>query len=418
MSYQDYLEPICQKAKAAAKKVAILNSTVKNNVLLTMAELLIKHEKEILQENLKDLENAREQKLDSAKIERLTLNRKRIEEMAAGLKEVVLLPDPVGEVLHMEKRPNGMMVGQMRAPIGVIAIIYESRPNVTVDSASLCLKSGNGVVLKGGSEALYSNQKLVSLFTEALKMFNVPEEAVTFINQTNRGVTTELLKMDNYIDLVIPRGGEGLIKAVSEVSRIPVIKHDKGLCHIYVDSDADLEMAKKIVLNAKIQRPGTCNALEALLIHQKAAPLLLPDLLDKLNQRGVEIRGCSETQKYGEVVKPATETDYQTEFLDLILSIKVVASLDEAMAHIEKYGSQHTESIITENYQQALRFLNEIDASAVMINASTRLNDGYQFGLGAEIGISTSRIHARGPMGLKELTSLKFIVFGTGQTRE
>jgi glutamate-5-semialdehyde dehydrogenase len=418
MMYRDYLQPLCQKAKEAAKKVAILNSTVKNNVLLTMAELLVKHEKEILQENLKDLENARERKLDSAKIERLTLNRNRIEEMAAGLKEVAALPDPVGEVLHMEKRPNGMMVGQMRAPIGVIAIIYESRPNVTVDSASLCLKSGNGVILKGGSEALYSNQKLVSLFSEALKMFNVPEGAVTFINQTDRGVTTELLKMDEYIDLVIPRGGEGLIKAVSEVSRIPVIKHDKGLCHIYVDSEADLEMAKKIVLNAKIQRPGTCNAMETLLIHQKTAPLLLPDLLDKLNQRGVEIRGCAETQKYGEVVKPATEADYQTEFLDLVLSIKVVASLDEAMAHIEKYGSRHTESIITENYQQGLRFLNEVDASAVMINASTRLNDGYQFGLGAEIGISTSRIHARGPMGLKELTSLKFIVFGSGQIRE
>jgi glutamate-5-semialdehyde dehydrogenase len=418
MMYRDYLQPLCQKAKEAAKKVAILNSTVKNNVLLTMAELLVKHEKEILQENLKDLENARERKLDSAKIERLTLNRNRIEEMAAGLKEVAALPDPVGEVLHMEKRPNGMMVGQMRAPIGVIAIIYESRPNVTVDSASLCLKSGNGVILKGGSEALYSNQKLVSLFSEALKMFNVPEGAVTFINQTDRGVTTELLKMDEYIDLVIPRGGEGLIKAVSEVSRIPVIKHDKGLCHIYVDSEADLEMAKKIVLNAKIQRPGTCNAMETLLIHQKTAPLLLPDLLDKLNQRGVEIRGCAETQKYGEVVKPATEADYQTEFLDLVLSIKVVASLEEAMAHIEKYGSRHTESIITENYQQGLRFLNEVDASAVMINASTRLNDGYQFGLGAEIGISTSRIHARGPMGLKELTSLKFIVFGSGQIRE
>jgi glutamate-5-semialdehyde dehydrogenase len=418
MLYQDYLQPLCQKAKEAARKVANLNSPVKNNVLLTMAELLVKHEKEILQENLKDLENAREQKLDSAKIDRLTLNRKRIEEMAAGLKEVAALPDPVGEVLHMEKRPNGMMVGQMRTPIGVIAIIYESRPNVTVDSASLCLKSGNGVVLKGGSEALYSNQKLVSLFAEALKMFNVPEGAVTFINQTDRRVTTELLKMDEYIDLVIPRGGPGLIKAVSEVSRIPVIKHDKGLCHIYVDSETDLEMAKKIVLNAKIQRPGTCNAMETLLIHQKTAPLLLPDLLDKLCQRGVEIRGCAETQMYGEVVKPATEADYQTEFLDLVLSIKVVASLEEAMAHIEKYGSQHTESIITENYQQGLRFLNEVDASAVMINASTRLNDGYQFGLGAEIGISTSRIHARGPMGLKELTSLKFIVFGTGQIRE
>ncbi|MBI3595137.1 MAG: glutamate-5-semialdehyde dehydrogenase [Nitrospirae bacterium] len=418
MNYQEYLQPLCKSAKSASRKLAILDAPIKNNILLTVAGLLVKFEKDILQENLKDLENAREQKLEAAKIERLTLNRKRIEEMADGLKEVAALPDPVGEVLHLKKRPNGMRVGQMTVPIGVIAIIYESRPNVTIDSASLCLKSGNSVILKGGSEAIHSNQKLAELFVEALKMFNVPEGAVTFINKTDRGVTAELLKMDEEIDLVIPRGGEGLIQAVTEGSRIPVIKHDKGLCHIYVDSDANLEMALKIALNAKVQRPGTCNAMETLLIHAKAAPLLLPDLLDKLNQRGVEIRGCPETQNYGEFVKPATESDYRTEYLDLILSIKVVASLEEAMAHIEQYGSRHTESIITENYSQGVKFLNEIDASAVMINASTRLNDGYQFGLGAEIGISTSRIHARGPMGLRELTSKKFVVFGNGQIRE
>jgi len=418
MNIQEYLVPLCQKAKETSRKVALLSTTVKNNVLLTLAELLLKQEKEILQENLKDLESARDRKLDPAKIERLTLNRKRLEEMAAGLKEIAALPDPVGEIESMEKRPNGMMVGKMRVPIGVIAIIYESRPNVTVDSAGLCLKSGNGVILKGGSEALHSNQKLASLISDSLNHFGVPEGAVTFINQTDRAVTTELLKMDKAIDLVIPRGGEGLIRAVSEVSRIPVIKHDKGLCHIYVDSGANLEMAKKIVLNAKIQRPGTCNALESLLIHEQVAPQLLPDLLDKFNQRGIEVRGCPETQKYGEFVKPATEADYHTEYLELILSIKVVPSFEKATEHIEKYGSNHTESIITDNYHQGLRFLNEVDASAVMVNASTRLNDGYQFGLGAEIGISTSRIHARGPMGLKELTSQKFIVLGTGQIRE
>jgi glutamate-5-semialdehyde dehydrogenase len=249
-------------------------------------------------------------------------------------------------------------------------------------------------------------------------MFGVPEGAVTFINKTDRAVTSELLKMDAYIDLVIPRGGEGLIKAVTESSRIPVIKHDKGLCHIYVDEEADLEMAKKIALNAKIQRPGTCNAMETLLVHQKTAPLLLPDLLEKLSQRGVEIRGCPETLKYGSFVKPADDSDFHTEYLDLILSVKVVSTMDEAMNHIDQYGSRHTESIITENYTRGLRFLNEVDASAVLINASTRLNDGYQFGLGAEIGISTSRIHARGPMGLKELTSMKYVVLGSGQIRE
>ncbi|MBI3605134.1 MAG: glutamate-5-semialdehyde dehydrogenase [Nitrospirae bacterium] len=418
INYRTYLEPLCKKAKEAARAAANLNTTNKTNVLLTMADLLFKREKEILQENLKDLENARAQKLDPAKIERLTLNRKRIEEMAGGLREVAALPDPVGEILQMERRPNGMQVGRMRVPIGVIAIIYESRPNVTVDSASLCLKSGNAVILKGGSEALHSNQILVNLFSESLKMFGIPEGAVTFINKTDRAVTSELLKMDAYIDLVIPRGGEGLIKAVTESSRIPVIKHDKGLCHIYVDEEADLEMAKKIALNAKIQRPGTCNAMETLLVHQKTAPRLLPDLLEKLSQRGVEIRGCPETLKYGSFVKPAKDADFHTEYLDLILSVKVVSTMDEAMNHIDQYGSRHTESIITENYTRGLRFLNEVDASAVLINASTRLNDGYQFGLGAEIGISTTRIHARGPMGLKELTSMKYVVLGSGQIRE
>jgi glutamate-5-semialdehyde dehydrogenase len=418
MSHKDYLTPLCQKARGASRKLAKLDTTTKNNILLTVAEALGKQEREILQENLKDLELAREKKLETAKIERLTLTRNRIEEMVAGLKEIAALPDPVGEILQTQRRPNGMMVGQMTVPIGVIAIIYESRPNVTVDSASLCLKSGNVVILKGGSEAIHSNRKLAAIFSETLRLFNAPEAAVSFIDQTDREVTNELLKLDEWIDLVIPRGGEGLIRAVTESSRIPVIKHDKGLCHIYVDESAGIEMALKLALNAKVQRPGTCNAMETLLVHEKVAPGFLPDLLDKLNQRGVEIRGCPETQKYAEYVKPASDLDYQTEFLDLILAVKVVSSLDDAMNHIEKYGSRHTESIITENYRRGMRFLNEVDASAVMINASTRLNDGYQFGLGAEIGISTSRIHARGPMGLKELTSKKFVVFGSGQIRE
>jgi len=408
----------CQRAKAGSRLLATANTQIKNNVLLTVANQLSKQEKEILAENQKDLDAAKEKGLESAKIERLTLNARRIEEMATGLREVAALPDPVGEIIQMEKRPNGMQVGRMRVPIGLIAIIYESRPNVTLDSASLCLKSGNGVILKGGSEAIHSNRKLAGIFSEALRTFGLPAEAVSFLDKTERSATAELLKMDPFVDLVIPRGGEGLIRMVSENSRIPVIKHDKGLCHVYVDEEADLAMAQKIILNSKIQRPSTCNSAECLLVHQKSAPALLPDLFEKLSAKSVEIRGCAESQKYGKNVKPATEQDYQTEFLDLILSVKVVSTLDEAMKHIETYGSQHTETIITENYSRGIRFINEVDASAVLINASTRLNDGYEFGLGAEIGISTSRIHARGPMGLKELTTTKFIVFGSGQVRE
>jgi glutamate-5-semialdehyde dehydrogenase len=311
-----------------------------------------------------------------------------------------------------------MQVGKVRVPIGVIAVIYESRPNVTADSAALCLKSGNACILRGGSEAVHSNTAIAAALSEAVEKAGVPAGAITFIDRTDREVVLELLKQDAYVDLIIPRGGESLMKTVTEASRIPVIKHDKGICHIYVDADADPGMAQRICLNAKVQRPSTCNAMETLLVHQTIARTLLPELIRKLLEAGVEIRGCPKTCQFSSEVKAASEDDYGREFLGLILAVKVVKNMEEAMEHIAHYGSRHTESIVTGDYGRALRFLREVDASAVMVNASTRLNDGHQFGLGAEIGISTSRIHARGPMGLEELTCSKFIVFGNGQIRE
>jgi len=328
------------------------------------------------------------------------------------------LPDPVGEILKMWRRPNGMQVGRMRVPIGLIGIIYESRPNVTADSAALCLKSGNGVLLRGGSEALHSNTAIAEILNRAGAEAGIPDAAVSFIENSDRACVMEMLKANHSVDLIIPRGGEGLIRMVSENSSIPVIKHDKGVCHIYVDSSADPAMASDICFNAKVQRPGTCNAMEAMLVHKDLSRTFLPEILKRFAEAKVEVRGCVRTQEIMPGVKAATDQDWDTEYNDLIVNVKVMESMNEAMEHIAAHGSQHSEAIVTRDYARAMRFTREVDASAVFVNASTRLNDGFEFGLGAEIGISTTRIHARGPMGLEELTSTKFIVFGNGQVRK
>ncbi|TAJ23575.1 MAG: glutamate-5-semialdehyde dehydrogenase [Nitrospirae bacterium] len=417
-STKDYVEDLAKKARAAAGPLAALSTAVKDQALLAMADSLEAKAGDILAANEKDLEAIETRGERKAFIDRLRLTPERITEMATGLREVAKLPDPVGETVKMWHRPNGMLVGRVRVPIGVIGIVYESRPNVTADSAALCLKSGNVCVLRGGSEAIHSNTVIAALLSEAAEKAGVPAGAISFVDRPERDVVVELLKQDEFIDLIIPRGGESLMKTVTQESRIPVIKHDKGVCHIYVDADADVAMAQKICLNAKVQRPSTCNAMETLLVHQSIARAFLPDLIARLKGAGVEVRGCPKTCQLSPEAKPAAEEDYGQEFLALILAVKVVKHMEEAMEHIARYGSHHTEAIITNDYGRTLRFLREVDASAVMVNASTRLNDGYQFGLGAEIGISTTRIHARGPMGLEELTCTKFVVYGSGQIRE
>ncbi|MEK6684749.1 MAG: glutamate-5-semialdehyde dehydrogenase [Nitrospirota bacterium] len=418
MDIKTYVTEKATKAKAAARKLAVLSSSVKNAALIKMADELVARAPTLLSANAKDLEEAKRRGLSKTMTDRLTLTPKRIEEMAAGLREVAALPDPVGEVIKMVRRPNGIQVGRVRVPIGVIGIVYESRPNVTADAAGLCLKAGNAVVLRGGSEAIHSNAALVTILSDAGAAAGLPEGCVAFLDNPDRLAVIEMLKLDTLIDLIIPRGGEGLMKMVTENSKIPVIKHDKGLCHTYVDEGADIVMALAICFNAKVQRPGTCNAMETLLVHEKIAPAFLPRMILKFQKAGVEIRGCPKTRAIVPGIREASEEDWTTEYLDLILSVKVVKNMDGAMEHIARYGSQHSEAIITQDYGRSRRFLNEVDACAVFVNASTRLNDGYQFGLGAEIGISTSRIHARGPMGLEELTTTKYIVLGEGQLRE
>jgi glutamate-5-semialdehyde dehydrogenase len=417
-SIPEYVEALVTRARQAANRLATLSTSVKNHALLAMADALEAQTEILLAANNEDLEvfdTAPEQK---AMADRLRLTEARIAEMAGGIREVAKLPDPLGEMPKMWTRPNGMQVGRVRVPIGVIGIIYESRPNVTADSAALCLKSGNACVLRGGSEALRSNTAIARVLSEAAEKCGIPAGAVTFVERSDRELVPVLLTQDRSIDLIIPRGGESLMRLVSEHSTIPVIKHDAGVCHVYVDEEADPIMAEQICLNAKIQRPSTCNALETLLVHQSIARTWLAAVIDKLVAAKVEVRGCQKTCTLSSAAKPASDTDYGKEFLDLVLAIKVVKNIDEAMEHIGRYGSHHTEAIVTSDYRKAMRFLREVDASAVLVNASTRLNDGYQFGLGAEIGISTSRIHARGPMGLEELTCSKFIVLGSGQLRE
>ncbi|MDX2433224.1 MAG: glutamate-5-semialdehyde dehydrogenase [Desulfobacterales bacterium] len=417
MSVHNTIETLAVAARKAARDVASLSTSSKNNVLLRMGEALQEQKKYIQAENEKDLAAGREKGLSAAMLDRLALTDEVIESMIVGLREVVALPDPVGEIDEMSKRPNGIMVGRMRIPLGVIGMIYESRPNVTVDAAALCLKAGNAILLRGGSEAIHSNLALAKVLQDALASEKITPAAIQVVPTTDREAVNVLLSQEEYIDLIIPRGGEGLIRFVAENSRIPVLKHYKGVCHVFVDGVADLDMAVNIVINGKCQRPGVCNALETLLVHQDIAAAFLPLVASKLVAAGVELRGCPRTKEILPDIKDAVEEDWPAEFLDLILAVKVVDDLDGAMDHIAKYGSQHTEVIVTKNYANAQRFIKEVDASAVMVNASTRFNDGGQLGLGAEIGISTTKLHAYGPMGLKELTTKKFIVYGDGQVR-
>jgi len=418
MDIKTYVLAKAIEAREGARSLAKASSRQKNAALLSMAEALRKRSKELMRENAKDVKFAREKGLSKAMIDRLALNEKRIHEMAQGLVEVAALPDPVGEIIRMWQRPNGMTVGKMRVPIGVIGIIYESRPNVTADATSLCLKAGNAVILRGGSEAIHSNKAIVRILRDIAKQHGIHEGAISFLDLVDRTAIMEMLKLEGMIDLIIPRGGEGLIRAVTENSRIPVLKHYKGVCHVFVDRDADLKMAEEICFNAKVQRPGTCNAMETMLVDRKIAKTFLPAMVKRFKDAGVLIKGCPETRKIAPAVDAAKERDFYNEYLDLILNVKVVKDLDEAMDHIATYSSAHSDTIVTNDYAKSMRFLREVDSSAVLINASTRLNDGFQFGLGAEIGISTDKIHARGPMGLEELTCTKFIVLGNGQLRE
>ena len=418
MSLKDDAILLGKKAKEAARRLAQLSSEEKNRALLLMADRLEGQKELLLKENKRDLDLARKAGLSSALLDRIALDANRITVMAKGLREVAALPDPVREIVKMWRRPNGLQVGKMRIPLGVIAMIYEARPNVTADAAALCLKSGNAVVLRGGSEAHFSNRAIGDILQQACADTRVPREAIQVVESKDRVIVHELLQLEDYIDLVIPRGGEELIQMVTANSRVPVVKHFKGVCHVYVDNEASLEMAERICTNAKVQRPAVCNAMETLLVHEEIAPAFLPSMIAKLKAAGVEIRGCEKTRALARGVKAASEVDWSTEYLDLILSVRVVKDMDGAIDHIERYGSQHTETIVTSDYQKAREFLDRVNSSAVMVNASTRFNDGGELGLGAEIGISTSKIHAFGPMGLEELTTTKFVVLGDGQIRE
>jgi glutamate-5-semialdehyde dehydrogenase len=407
---------IAKKAKEASYAIAKAETKTKNKALQYIADMIEKNTKKLIEANKKDLKSVKG--LSKAMVDRLTLNEKRIAEMAQGIREIIALNDPVGEITKMWKRPNGLLVGKMRIPLGVIGIIYEARPNVTADAAALCLKSGNSVILRGGKEAFHSNMAIVKIISEALDKVGLPQSVVQIIPVKEREAMIELLKLEDYIDVIIPRGGEGLIRFVVENSKIPVIKHYKGVCHIFVDETADIDMATNICFNAKVQRPGVCNAMETLLVHKNISKDFLPVVVKKLKSAGVEIRGCEKTKKIVKDVVKAKETDFGYEFLDLILAVKVVENIEEAIEHINKYGSLHTESIITKDYSNAQKFLREVNSSTVLVNASTRFSDGFQLGLGAEIGISTTKLHAFGPMGLEELTTTKFIIYGDGQVRE
>jgi len=408
---------MAKRAREVSCLLARLSTDTKNKALFEMADNLEKNQVLLIEENRKDLSAGEQAHLSSAMMDRLRMTPAVIQAMAKGLREVARFPDPVGEIVKMWRRPNGLTVGRMRIPIGVIGIIYESRPNVTADAAGLCLKSGNAIILRGGSEAFHSNQAIVRILQKALNKADVPEEAVQIFSRTEREAIQEMLQLEEEIDLIIPRGGEALIRFVATHSKIPVIKHYKGVCHIFVDETADPEMALRICLNAKVQRPGVCNAMETLLVHERIAGGFLPRIAEALRKEGVELRGCPQTRKILSGIKEAREEDWYEEYLDLILSIRVVKGMEDALKHIATYGSLHTEAILTSDYQNAQRFLREVGSSCVLVNASTRFNDGFELGLGAEMGISTSKLHAFGPMGLEELTTTKFIVYGEGQVR-
>jgi glutamate-5-semialdehyde dehydrogenase len=402
--------------KICSQILPTLSTKTKGKILVDMAELIQSQEEVIQSENQLDLKAGKEKGLSAAMIDRLTLTSERIQNMADSLKEVAELPDPVGEIIEEYSRPNGLIVQRRRIPLGVIGVIYESRPNVTVESASLCFYAGNGLFLRGGSEAIHSNRILVKILKEALTPYKL-ENAINIVPTTERSTVDEMAKMDDVLDVIIPRGGEGLIRRVKSVATVPVIAHYKGNCHIYVDESANIDKARKIVINGKTQRPGVCNATETLLVHKNIADSFMPPMLDDLKNNGVEIRGCDKTRSYSDGVKPATSDDYEEEFLDLILAVKVVDNVDVAINHIHQYGSDHTEAIVSENPDTIEKFVKSLDSSAIMINTSTRFNDGGELGLGAEIGISTTKMHAFGPMGLRELTTSKFVVRGEGQLR-
>lgn len=417
MDIKKYMQDIGLAARAASRLMASADSNKKNLALQHIASALLRDKTTLLAANQLDLAAARANGLDDAMLDRLSISEKSIISMADGLVQIAKLDDPIGEMSDFKYRPSGIQIGKMRVPLGVIGIIYEARPNVTIDAAGLCIKSGNAAILRGGSEAIHCNQALAQLVQEGLAAAGLPAAAVQVIETTDRAAVGELITMKQYVDVIVPRGGKGLIERISNEARIPVIKHLDGNCHVYIDDDADLDKALRIVENSKTQRLGTCNTAESLLIARSVAANMLPKIADMLSQHGIEIRGCKETCALVKQAKAATEEDFYTEYLAAIISCKVVSGLDEAIQHINQHSSQHTEAIVTENYSHARRFLREVDSSSVMVNASTRFADGFEYGLGAEIGISTDKLHARGPVGLEGLTSLKYIVLGDGQVR-
>lgn len=417
MDYTAELHDKGEKAKAAARLLAITPTGIKNKALYAMADALEQEQDAVLAANALDVDNGRAKGLSAALIDRLTLNAKRIKDMAEGLRQIAGLPDPIGEGLGSVLRPNGLEINKIRVPLGVAGIIYEARPNVTVDAAGLCLKSGNAVILRGGSEAIRSNTAITKVITGAAIGAGIPAGAIQLIETTDRQAVNAMLKLNKYLDVIIPRGGAGLIQTVVENSTVPVIETGIGVCHTFVDASADLAMAEEIAFNAKVSRPGVCNSMETLLVHQEVARAFLPAMLDRYLAAGVEIRGCKEVQAINPAVKPASEEDWAAEYLDLILAVRVVAGIDQALAHIAAYSTRHSEAIVTTDYNNARRFHAEVDAAAVYVNASTRFTDGCEFGYGAEIGISTQKLHARGPMGLTELTTIKYVIYGNGQIR-
>ncbi len=416
MSIREIVAQKAERAKAAAKRLAVMNARKKNEALLAMADALEKQEEKILAANSQDLVQAIIEDTPKATLDRLMLSEERIKSMAGGLRKLAELPDPIGEIVEGCTRPNGLVIRKIRVPLGLVGMIYEARPNVTVDAAGLCLKAGNAVLLRGGSEAFNSNAQLVRILRQALRGTSVPEDSIRFIDDTDREAVDAMMELRGCIDVLIPRGGAGLIQKVVEKSRVPVIETGAGVCHTYVDETADLAMAKDIVLDAKLSRPAVCNAMETLLVHEKVADAFLSDIIQNLQERDVEVRGCERTMRYGNVVL-ATEQDWATEYNDLILSIKVVDSMEQAIEHINRYNTKHSETIVTSDYARARRFQQMVDAAVVYVNASTRFTDGFEFGYGAEIGISTQKLHARGPMGLEALTTVKYLVDGDGQIR-
>lgn len=417
MNIKDYMQQLGQAARLASRAMAKADTQTKNQALLLIAAAIRREAHALLAANQQDLAAARANGMEDAMLDRLTLTEKSIANMAEGLTQIASLPDPIGEMSDFKYRPSGIQIGKMRVPLGVIGIIYEARPNVTIDAAGLCIKSGNACILRGGSEAIHCNQALAKLVHEGLTKAGLPESAVLVVETTDRAAVGELITMKAYVDVIVPRGGKGLIERISNEARIPVIKHLDGNCHVYVDDEADLDKAVRILENSKTQRLGTCNTAESLLVARSIAPTALPLLAKMLASKGIEIRGCAETRAIVKEAVPATEEDFYTEYLDAIISCKVVAGVDEAIAHINQHSSQHTEAIVTENYTKARQFLREVDSSSVMVNASTRFADGFEYGLGAEIGISTDKLHARGPVGLEGLTSIKYIVLGNGEVR-